>query len=54
MNIQTYENQPEYKESTLAAKNACLTDASDPGKMAIENDASLATIVQSFLAIQSK
>ena len=54
MDIKTYEDQPEYKESALAAKNASQTDAANPGKMAIENDASLATIVQSFIAIQSQ
>ena len=54
MDIKTYEDQPEYKESALAAKNASQTDAANPGKMEIENDASLATIVQSFSAIQSQ
>ena len=54
MDIKTYEDQPEYKESALAAKNASQTDAANPGKMAIENDASLTTIVQSFIAIQSQ
>ena len=54
MDINTYEDQPEYKESALAARNASQTDAANPWKIAIDNDASLATIVQSFIAIQSQ
>ena len=54
MDIKTYEDQPEYKEIALAARNASQTDSDNPGKMAIDNDASLATIVQSFNVIQSQ
>lgn len=54
MDIQNYKDQPEFKESASAANHSQMIDSANPSKMAIDSDASLATIVQSFIALQSQ
>ena len=54
MDIQNYKDQPEFKESASVANDSQMIDSANPSKMAIDLDASLATIVQSFIALQSQ
>ena len=54
MNIPTYKDQAEFVESSLAADKTEKIDTEDPHKLAVGSDASLAAIVQSFIASQSQ
>ena len=54
MNIPNFKDQPEFTESATAADKCTKVDTQDPNKMAVGSEASLAAIVQSFIATQSK
>ena len=54
MNIPTFKDQPEFVESALAADKTEKIDTGEPNKLAVGTDASLASIVQSFIATQSQ
>ena len=54
MDIQTFSDHPDFKDSALAAAGLQQIETANPAKMAISTDASLATIVQSFIALQSQ
>ena len=53
MNIPDFKDQPEFTESATAADKCTKVDTQDPNKMAVGSEASLAAIVQSFIATQS-
>ena len=54
MNIPTFKDQPEFAESAIAADKTEKIDTEEPNKLAVGTDASLAAIVQSFIATQSQ
>ena len=54
MNIPNLKDQPEFAESATAADKCTKVDTLDPTKMAVGSEASLAAIVQSFIATQSQ
>ena len=54
MNIPNFKDQPEFAESATAADKCTKVDTQDPNKMAVGSEASLAAIVQSFIATQSQ
>ena len=54
MNIPNFKDQPEFAESATAADKCTKVDTLDPTKMAVGSEASLAAIVQSFIATQSQ
>ena len=54
MDIHNFKDQPEFAESALAADKTATLDTQEPNKLAVGTDASLAAIVQSFIATQSQ
>ena len=53
MNIPTFKDQPEFAESAVAADKSANINTQEPNILAVGSDASLAAIVQSFIASQS-
>ena len=53
MNIPTFKDQPKFAESALAADKTEKIDTEEPNELVVGTDASLAAIVQSFIATQS-
>ena len=54
MDIPTFTDHPDYKDSAQAAMALQQIETDNPAKMAVSTDASLATIVQNFIALQSQ
>ena len=54
MNIPTFKDQPEFAESAVAADKSANINTQEPNILAVGSDASLAAIVQSFIATQSQ
>ena len=54
MDIPTYQDTPEFVASVSASSKTQIVDVKDTAKQVIGRDASLATIVQSFITAQSQ